>query len=501
MFALKEKVVAKKKEPEEPCIVNDPSTNAPVFKPSQIIKTCADYCQNLLKRDEPKEDFVMDLEWKRRVHDVRMKEVLDDDLKLTKDMFNEALKLVKKKGGHKYDFILKAGNSLLEALFKLYQTVWNSEKKPDSWRDTTVIQLYKGRGLKEDLNNKRHLHTKKEVPKLFQHLVTNAMKPNIINNMSPYQIGAIPGHRSEEHLFTIKSYLALAEKNNVAVIVNLLDLVKFFDKEDLLDVLDELYKANVRGKVYKLVYELNKDNRITVRTAFGDSDKREIKESLSQGSIDGAILSSNNLSKGVDDYFSSSECEVSYIDVPLLPQIYQDDLSRLSLDLLSTQLGLNRFENLANSKLLSFNVLKSCVVVMGKKKERKALEEKIEDNPLKLYDKPINLKSQGTYLGDEIGSIVSDSVTLTINKRIGIVKKAIFEIKFIVEDCRSKVAGAINTGILIWESCLIPFLLNNSSTWLETKKSDIDRLVKLQNLFLCTLLGVQHCPAVMMEEI
>ena len=85
-----------------------------------------------------------------------------------------------------------------------------------------------------------------------------------------------------------------------------------------------------------------------------------------------------------------------------------------------------------------------------------------------------------------------------MNRRIGLAKKAIFEIKFIMEDCRSKVVGAINTGILIWEMCIIPFLLNNSSTWLDIRKSDMEKLTKLQNLFLSILLGVQHCPAVML---
>ena len=103
---------------------------------------------------------------------------------------------------------------------------------------------------------------------------------------------------------------------------------------------------------------------------------------------------------------------------------------------------------------------------MGKKKERKKLEEELEENPPLLCGREINVKSQGTYLGDELGLTVSESVTLTINKRVGLVRKAIFEIKIIIEDCRSKVAGSINTGIFIWESCIIPDLLNNCSTWL-----------------------------------
>ena len=207
----------------------------------------------------PKDDFVEDLKWKRRIHDVRMKEEIKDDQEFTKDMFNQALKLLKKKGGGKYDSILKGGNSLVEAIFKLFQTVWNEEKKPDSWRDTTVIQIFKGKGLKEELDNKRHIHTKNEIPKLFSHILTNTMKPKIIENMTPYQIGAIPGHRSQEHLFTLKSFVALAEDKDVAVIANLIDLVKYFDKECLIDALNELYKANVKGKVYKLVYEMNKE--------------------------------------------------------------------------------------------------------------------------------------------------------------------------------------------------------------------------------------------------
>lgn len=45
---------------------------------------------------------------------------------------------------------------------------------------------------------------------------------------------------------------------------------------------------------------------------------------------------------------------------------------------------------------------------------------------------------------------------------------------------------------------MIPFLMNNCSTWIKMKKSDIERLSKLQNLFLNTILNVQHCPIPLM---
>ena len=77
------------------------------------------------------------------------------------------------------------------------------------------------------------------------------------------------------------------------------------------------------------------------------------------------------------------------------------------------------------------------------------MEEFIEDPPL-LFGEPVRLALSGSYLGDQLGSSVSESITLTINKRLGLAKKAIFEIKNIVEDCRSKIIGGIKTGLLLW---------------------------------------------------
>ena len=123
-----------------------------------------------------------------------MKERTEKDPELTRAMFLETLQELKKKGGGKYNFILRAGNSLLNALFKLYEVVWKVENIPTSWRNTTVIQTYKGRGDKKDMNFQRFLHIKKEYPKIFSHMVTKLIKPIIQENISPLKIGAIPGH-------------------------------------------------------------------------------------------------------------------------------------------------------------------------------------------------------------------------------------------------------------------------------------------------------------------
>ena len=61
--------------------------------------------------------------------------------------------------------------------------------------------------------------------KVFSHLVTSEIKPIIVKNMPSVQIGAVPGHRAQEYLFTPKSFLAMKEKEKVAIGLTLLDLI------------------------------------------------------------------------------------------------------------------------------------------------------------------------------------------------------------------------------------------------------------------------------------
>ena len=77
------------------------------------------------------------------MHKLRMEKRHDKDIKYDEDMFRETLISLSKKAGHKYDFILRGGKSLLEVLNKLYKIVWEKERRPDKWKDTLIVQVLK----------------------------------------------------------------------------------------------------------------------------------------------------------------------------------------------------------------------------------------------------------------------------------------------------------------------------------------------------------------------
>jgi hypothetical protein len=53
----------------------------------------------------------IDLELKKIVHLVRMEEEVENDIEFSQDIFQKSIDMLKKKTGHKYDFILKSGES------------------------------------------------------------------------------------------------------------------------------------------------------------------------------------------------------------------------------------------------------------------------------------------------------------------------------------------------------------------------------------------------------
>ena len=136
---------------------------------------------------------------------------------------------------------------------------------PERWSKSTLIQLYKGRGGRGVLDNQRHIHR----DTYFGHLVVSAAKEKMIANMTKFQIGTKPGHRAQEHLLVLKSVIALHLKYKKTVILSMWDVSKFFDREALSDCMNELYKNNIRGKLYRLLNQMNRTLRYVYRHQLG----------------------------------------------------------------------------------------------------------------------------------------------------------------------------------------------------------------------------------------
>ena len=184
------------------------------------------------------------------------------------------LNKMKLKSSNRYEFITKAGTAFHLALFNLFRTVWKSERIPDSWRETVLVQLSKSRGKTGELKNMRHIHLRNIYLSLFSQIVISFVKDSLIDHLSKYQIACKPGRRPSEHLFTIKSIIAFYQKQKKGIILSSLHISTFYDSENLTDCLSEIYKCSVKGKIYRLIFEMNKTSRLVSERQLASQTQR-----------------------------------------------------------------------------------------------------------------------------------------------------------------------------------------------------------------------------------
>ena len=154
----------------------------------------------------------------------------------------------------------------------------------------------------------------------------------------------------------------------------------------------------------------------------------------------------------------------------------------MSADAFSAKLGNELIDIVMETKLLDFNLDKSCYIGIGGKAAKEEIRNSFEAEHLYLSGKPKKEATAEKYLGDYISSEgLGDSIIVTINNRSKKVTIVLLEIRAVIEDCRALVNGGIVTGIEIWETAVISYLLNNSETWNYGPSKAMVMLDDLQN--------------------
>ena len=276
------------------------------------------------------------------------------------------------------------------------------------------------------------------------------------------------------------------ETLKIPLILQLYDISKFFDREN----------CGIIGKLYRIIFELNRKTVLRVKTGVGLSESTELGENITQGSIGGALLSTVNLDYTVNNHFKTSNYEISYSHIRLQPLIFQDDISRMSSCPSDAQAGNIYIESCMESKLLDLNTDKSCYIVIGGKSVVKNIKCELLSSPLMLCGDLMKEKLSDKYLGDYIHSEgPTASAHCTVSNRYGRIMSGIIEARAIIDDCRVNAIGGLQCGLDFWEIAYLPALLNNCQTWTNISEKTITLLEDLQNTMYRILLNVPRtCP-------
>ena len=325
-----------------------------------------------------------------------------------------------------------------EGIFKFCKRMIKEEEFPTMFRNTLLYMIWKRKGGQEILKNSRFIHLKENyLPRTVESLVVNKMKDNILSKSTMYQNGGQSGHSTEEHLFSIKSLIELLEVKGQGMIFTLVDLVSFFDREDINDAVSTLYQTGVNSAAVRLWFKLNQDTQISVKTSAGMTAKAFVGDVIGQGTAGAALVSQLNIDHGLHTYFSGSAEEIYYGGVRCEYFAYQDDIGKPSAGVREAQAGNIKMADMFRVKGLEAHPDKTCFIIFGSKKYKDTTMRQLEINPLHLGDFPVQQRDSDRYLGHILHTDgVRASCSATIADREGKIKGATFEVLSIVDTFR-----------------------------------------------------------------
>ena len=205
---MKELINGPRKGQQEGHAIQDPETKELVVGSDEIKKVSLKHCLNVLEKNTPDEEWKDIVDIKSKVHDMRMETRDEINFEIKKDVFKAVMDKLEKKKKSSYDFLTKAGDRFKDAVFTLCRRMITEEEFPKRFEDTTLVQLYKGKGRKDGLQNSRYIHLKDWLPRTCDSMMVHRMKEVILSSSSVFQIGGQEGHRTQEHLFTVRSIVA-----------------------------------------------------------------------------------------------------------------------------------------------------------------------------------------------------------------------------------------------------------------------------------------------------
>jgi hypothetical protein len=110
--------------------------------------------------------------------------------------------------------------------------------------------------------------------------------------------------RTVFHLFVVKRIVALNLMMGQGLLLTLLDIIKFFDKQSLIDACDALNQPKVNNKFYRVWYKLNEATEIQSKNGTAGLSARGLAgPKTSQWGGGTALPSALNLNLGVQKYF------------------------------------------------------------------------------------------------------------------------------------------------------------------------------------------------------
>ena len=395
----------------------------------------------------------------------------------------EAMKSMKRKKcadpeGWKNEIILDGGEPMVKCLGLMLKKIGAEKKIPKQWCNIMIRALNKTSNTTK-MELKRGIFITNCISKVLEKIIKNRNKDKLNKYISPFQTGD-KKHRSS--IDTIMLTNAIITKNrrlgrNTYLIFG--DAVKCFDKLWLRSCIIELYRAGVDVSDIFLIYCLNKQSKVMIRTSVGDTDYIDVGETVKQGSILGptiACVETDAVNRMGGDHITTYSKDVG-IGIP----VHVDDISKSGdpVDIVRTADKMNYMEEY---KKFTFGLKKTKWMVMYTCRNKQIVDIDIKVSRGKI-GRTKEYKLVGFWLNEK------GNCELQLERNGKKVEGKTSAVKTLITP-NSVGSEYINVRMLMFTCCLIPSLFYGLEAWNSLTNSEYETLEKKQGMILRRLLDL-----------
>ena len=377
-----------------------------------------------------------------------------------------------------------AGTDLKLAVLNFLNMILDTFYIPQELKCSNITSIWKRKGSRMDLSNDRGIFILSVLRKILDKILYMHLYPDLDTSMSDSNIGARSKKNVRNHLFIINGIInSVVKEGRECIDIMIYDIVQAFDSLWLQDCMNELYDLLPSGKhdsKLALVYELNRENLVAVKTPVGLTERIDLPEIVQQGGSWGPIECSVSIDKIGRECKRRNEYIYYYKNkAEVLPLAMVNDLLAVAhCGIMSVALNTFIVTHIEMKKLRLHTPDKS-----GKSKCHKIHvgKKNMFCPKLLIHGTEMESVASDTYLGDIISADGSNK--LNIESRV---KRGLGKVAEIMSMIQTLTAGKhyFKVALLLRDSLFISSLLFNSEVWYRISKSELNKLETLDRQLL-----------------
>jgi hypothetical protein len=333
-----------------------------------------------------------------------------------------------------------------------------------------ISPIYKNKGSKKDLVNQRGLFLTLVISKIFERLVMDRIK-GTAKSISKLQAGGTENRSTYDQTFILRSFISHAKYIGITLFLTLYDFKQCFDNLWLEDSILSLWKLGLATDMLPIIYKMNEESKITVKTPIGNTNSFNVPCVCKQGTVLIPPICSASIAECCEEH-KTGGASIGQLRIQSLA--FMDDLMDMNTTVSDVHASHEETKFFSKKKKMPLNEDK-CVVLAINSKHPHPMPV------LSINNKILKIKDEATYLGDVFNS-KGDNRSLIKDRKNNATRCLVS----CMAECYTITGGlkAIESLLLLYQSVYLPTIISNCEAWDNLTKTDINQLQVLQMKFL-----------------